>query len=485
MSDGDRAGMASAGASKDAAQGFPYVEGLPGVDPPGEDYATGLPGWQFISEAIRRGVRLWATMALLGLVIGAGFYARHVSYQASTSVVVAPNPAELPTDAILTDIALAQSHTVAARALHELGLQESASSFLATYKVTTVTDRVLLITLSAPSSSAAVARAHAVATAFLQYRAQQFQVQEQHVLTALQQQVLQAKQQIRSLTMEVSQLATRPASPAQQAKLSARRSQLAQAQAQLPALQQAITSNQVTTRMTATQLVQGSQILDAATATPSSRFKHAGLYAVGGLIAGLLLGLAVVIARALVSDRLRRRDDVAHALGAPVRLSVTGVRRRRWRPGQRGLAAAQRPGVQRIAAHLWEVLPRRDMRPAALAVVAVDDTSVPALSLVSLALSCAREGRSVVLADLCPGAPAARLLGVRHSGTGPVNADGTQPGNRGPRKRYRCRTAAPGLRLGSATRPGIGPGLRLGKCSAHPGQAGPVTRRGTPCNLGP
>lgn len=208
MSDGDRAGMASAGASKDAAQGFPYVEGLPGVDPPGEDYATGLPGWQFISEAIRRGVRLWATMALLGLVIGAGFYARHVSYQASTSVVVAPNPAELPTDAILTDIALAQSHTVAARALHELGLQESASSFLATYKVTTVTDRVLLITLSAPSSSAAVARAHAVATAFLQYRAQQFQVQEQHVLTALQQQVLQAKQQIRSLTMEVSQLAT-------------------------------------------------------------------------------------------------------------------------------------------------------------------------------------------------------------------------------------------------------------------------------------
>lgn len=178
--------------------------------------------------------------------------------------------------------------------------------------------------------------------------------------------------------------------------------------------------------MTATQLVQGSQILDAATATPSSRFKHAGLYAVGGLIAGLLLGLAVVIARALVSDRLRRRDDVAHALGAPVRLSVTGVRRRRWRPGQRGLAAAQRPGVQRIAAHLWEVLPHRDMRPAALAVVAVDDTSVPALSLVSLALSCAREGRSVVLADLCPGAPAARLLGVRHSGTGPVNADGTR-----------------------------------------------------------
>ena len=41
---------------------------------------------------------------------------------------------------------------------------------------------------------------------------------------------------------------------------------------------------------------------------------------------GLVLGLGIVIVRALVSDRLRRRDDVAHALGAPVNLSVGSVR---------------------------------------------------------------------------------------------------------------------------------------------------------------
>lgn len=424
VSDVDRRAMASVEASNDLARGFPPVEGLPTADPPGEDYATGLPSWRFLSTAMRRGVWVWVTTAVLGLVIGAGLYARHASYQASTSVVVAPNPAELPTDAILTDIALAQSHAVAARALHKLGLQQSAGSFIASYKVTSVTDRVLLITLTAPSSRAAVTRAHAVATAFLQYRAQQFQIQEQRVLTALQQQVYQAKQQVRTLTREISQLATGSASPARQAKLSARRGQLIQAKDQLPALQQAVTSNQVTTRMTATELVQGSQILDAATAISSSRFKHAALYAAGGLVAGLLLGLAVVIVRALVSDRLRRRDDVAHALGIPVRLSVTGVRGRRWRPGRGRLTAAERPGIQRIVGHLRQVLPRQGTRPAALAIVAVDDISVPALSLVSLALSCAREGRSVVLADLCPGTPAARLLGVRHPGISAVNEDG-------------------------------------------------------------
>ena len=41
-----------------------------------------------------------------------------------------------------------------------------------------------------------------------------------------------------------------------------------------------------------------------------------------GLIAGLVLGLGIVVIRALLSDRLYRRDDVARALGAPVKLSV-------------------------------------------------------------------------------------------------------------------------------------------------------------------
>ncbi len=269
-------------------------------------------------------------------------------------------------------------------------------------------------------------RAHAVASAFLHYRAQQFQAQEQQTLTALQHQVTQAKQQIATLSREIGQLSAQPATPARRARLSALQAQRLQAQTQLPPLQQSVTSNQVTTRMTTTQLIQGSQILDAASPSPPGRVKHIALYIGGGLVAGLLLGLVIVIVRALVSDRLRWRDDVAHALDVPVRLSVPGLPKQRWRPGGRGLGATQRPGIQRITTHLRELLPRRGTQPAALAVVAVDDLRTPALSLVSLALACARDGQRVVLADLCPGSPAARLLGQRKPGIGTAEAEGAR-----------------------------------------------------------
>ncbi len=424
MSDGERTVTASVAPRDAAAQSPPRGDGLPAAEPPGEEYSTGQPGWPFITAAARRGAWLWVTTAVLGLIIGAGYYTRHASYQATTSVVLVPNPVELPTDAILTDIALAQSHTVAAQAVRKLGLPESPSSFLASYKVTAVTDRVLQISLKASSSGEAVKAAHAVAAAFLQYRAEQFRAEEQHALTALQLQVTQAKQQLNTLTRQINQLAAQSATPVQQARLTALRAQRVEAQTQLPALQQAVTTSQVTTRQTTAQLVQGSQILDAAMAGSPGRVKHVAEYAAGGLLAGLVLGLVIVVVRALVSNRLRRRDDVAHALGVPVRLSVTRVRGPRWRPGGRGLAAAQRPPVQRIVAHLREALPRGGTRPAALAVVAVNDTQEPALSVVSLALSYAQQGRQVMLADLSHGTSAARLLGVRQPGIGTVTVDG-------------------------------------------------------------
>ena len=420
VSDGERRAATSVSASDNAAGRLPVFDGLAAAEPPGEEYSAGLPGLRFISAAARRGIRVWAITAAVGLVLGLGLYVKHQSYQASTSVVLVPNPAEQPAEAIITDTALAQSRTVAERAERQLGLQESAGSFSGSYKVAVVTDRVLLFTVSAPSSSEAVARARAVAAAFLAYRAQQARAQQQHVIGALQQEVTQTKQQITALKGEISRAGAQPASPVRQAKLTALRGQLAQLQLQVPTLQQALTSNKVSMRVTTTQLVQGSQVLDPATASPSGRIKHAALYILGGLVAGLVVGLALVIIRALVSDRLRQRDDVAHALDVPVRLSVGPVRVRR------GLAAAQRPEVQRIAAHLRDALPRRGSAPAGLAVVAVDDPAVPALSLVSLAAACAREGQQVVLADLCPRAPAAGLLGVREPGISTGRADGAE-----------------------------------------------------------
>jgi hypothetical protein len=122
-----------------------------------------------------------------------------------------------------------------------------------------------------------------------------------------------------------------------------------------------------------------------------------------------------------VSGRLRWRDDIARALGAPIHLSVGRLRAGRWRPGGGG---ARDRNVQRVVAHLRGAVPSRAGGAAALAVVAVDNAAEVAPSVVALAVSYAQEGKQVVLADLAAGAPAARLLGITKPGTGMARVRG-------------------------------------------------------------
>ena len=162
----------------------------------------------------------------------------------------------------------------------------------------------------------------------------------------------------------------------------------------------------------------------AAPIPPNSPKKHLVMYAAMGLFAGLVLGLGIVVIRTLLSERLYRRDDIARALGAPVRLSVGRVHLSRWLPGRRGLAAARSPNVRRIAAYLGDTLAANSRGTAALAVVPADDPQIAAVSLVSLATSCVQQRACVsswrTYATVIPrraawGAQrvAARLLGHR------------------------------------------------------------------------
>jgi hypothetical protein len=141
----------------------------------------------------------------------------------------------------------------------------------------------------------------------------------------------------------------------------------------------------------------------------------------GGLAGGLALGLGLVAALSVVSTRLRRRDDIARALGASVRLSLGRVRL-----AGRGMAAAKTTEIRQIVAHLRRVMPRGNTGPAAFALVALDAPNIAAVALVSLALSCAREGKRVIVADITPDASAVRLLGRTDPGVHNVTVDGQQ-----------------------------------------------------------
>jgi capsular polysaccharide biosynthesis protein len=383
-------------------------------DRPGE-FATGLTSLGFIRAALRRSSWLWRGLAALGLVAGVGLFFRLPTvYQASTSLLLTPmaTGGEDAGAPITNEVTVAQSREVAGLAVSKLGLRESASKFLTSYTVTPTTDRVLFITVSAPSSSDAVNRANVLAEEFLQYRAGLLESEQLLVVKSLDQQINQAQQNLKSITAQVAQVSAQTPSPAQRARLSGLTKQRTEANTSLTTLQQAAAGTKADSQVTTATIVHGSRVLDQASPLPPhSRLKRLLEYAAIGLIAGLALGVGIIVIRAIISDRLRRRDDVAQVLGAPVKLSVGAMRSGR----SKRLDAAQDSNVRRIAGFLSSAIPAGG-DPAGLAVVPVDDVHIPALCLVSTAVSHARKGTQVVVADLCDGAPAARLLGAAEPG---------------------------------------------------------------------
>jgi capsular polysaccharide biosynthesis protein len=391
-----------------------YGDVIAGGDRPA-DLATGLVSLAFVKAAIWRGARLWCGMAIMGLLIGLAFYAASPpAHQASTSVLLTLGPYENANSAPMDNQAIAQSRAVAELAGRKLGLGPNAASMLSQYTVAMVSPDILKITASAPSAKEAVNRASTVATAFLQFRAAQLEAEQNLQLGLANQQISQAQAKLSAISKQISQVSAQPTSPTQQAELNKLQAERSQSAATLSGLQQSASGNRAGA---ATSLaVKHSEVLDSAAPVFQSKLKRLFPHPGVGFMLGLALGIGVVVIRALSSDKLRRRDDVAQALGTPVQLSVGNVRLSRWHPRRHGLAAADTADIRRVVAHLRSALPPGTRRPATLAVVPVDDPRAAALSLVSLALLCAQEGSQVLVADLLSGAPAARLLGAGQPG---------------------------------------------------------------------
>jgi capsular polysaccharide biosynthesis protein len=392
-------------------------------EPIGTGPAGGLVSLAFLRGALARKALIWCTIAVLGLLIGTALYVRYPpAYHAETSVLLVDSENQDPSVEVQTDQTLAESEPVAALVVQQLRLPQSAASFQSAYTVTPITDTVLQFNLGAPSSAAAVQRASALATAFLQYRAKYAQTQEQEQLAELQQQYNTAHQQLLSLDAQIGQLPTTKLTQAQQTQLDDLQTQLADQKQ----IMQYVTATEATAKTSTGAMVSGSYVLDPATPITRSKSKSAAVYAAGGLFVGLLVGMGIVVIGALLSNRLRRRDDVAAALGAPVRLSVGTLRLPRWLPARPRQRAKQARAMRRFVDYLQSAVPGSSRGPATLAVVAVDDVEPVASAVASLARARARDGRRVVVADLASGAPLARLLGAGNPGVHNVSQDGEQ-----------------------------------------------------------
>jgi capsular polysaccharide biosynthesis protein len=380
------------------------------------DFAADLVSLGFITAALRRSAWFLAIVTIVGLVVGAGIYKeRPHQYQAEASVLLTLSPYEDSLTAPVDNQAIAETRAVAGLAVQVGGLSQTVSSLLSSYTATSVTDRLLTITASGLSADQAMLRASAVASAFLKFRASELQDEQNLVLQSLDQQVSLAKQRVSSIGAQISKLSSELTSPKQQSQLSRLRAELTSATNTMYADENAVVGNQTTTLSALTAALKTSQVLSVVS-VPHSRLKPLLIYAAVGLLVALALGLGIVIVRAVVSDRLRRRDDIAYTLDAPVKLSIRTLRGGRWLTIWPGRAAKRDLDMTRVIAHLRSAVPRTMHGPAGLAVVAVDNAPVVARAVAALAASYAGQGHQVITADLSSGTHLARLLGVRRPG---------------------------------------------------------------------
>jgi hypothetical protein len=152
---------------------------------------------------------------------------------------------------------------------------------------------------------------------------------------------------------------------------------------------------------------------------PVSAKRTLAISAVSGLVAGLFIGLGFVVVRALLSDKLWKRQDIAKSLGARIRLSTGRPPRMRWWPFPAYLRKSQQqhPEIRLMVQHLDQRIYWGKVPTPALAVVSVDDVPACALAVASLALSVAREGKHVLVADLTGTGHLAATLGVNTTGS--------------------------------------------------------------------
>lgn len=379
----------------------------------------GLVSLRFFRAALRRRRRLWLVTAVVGLLIGTGYHlVIPVKYTATATVYLAHTAASDSTVAAQNDLVMLDTGAVGNRAIALLGKEGrglTPAKLFGKAPATTPSGNVLQVTISGPTPKQAVRRVDAVVTAYLSFRAQLYKNQEQSLVSASNKEIGQLQTEIGTLTSRIDAGGT--LSPAQVAALQGER---AAATTEVTSLEQSIQQSEIGTL----SVVSGSHVITPGTAVPSSMKKALVLDGLSGLAAGLALGAGFVAVQAALSDRLRRREDVAAVLGAPVGVSVNRVRRRRVLPRfRRGMPAMEETPLRILVQYLDDQLNSRGPNATVL-MVTMDDVAVPAAAMATLAGMLRAAGERVVLVDDTRDRSVGRVLGSHGSVLQPVRVPG-------------------------------------------------------------
>ncbi|MFG2142847.1 Wzz/FepE/Etk N-terminal domain-containing protein [Streptomyces sp. NPDC048696] len=363
---------------------------------------------QSLVVAVRRRRRLWCSMALLGLLIGAAMAVLMPPPPSAMAKVLVAHQADQPNDTgtlMRTDVALLGTTRIATEALKSLKSAEKPEDFIGTYRGTGLTNNLMQIDVTGTSDAQAVARAKALADAFVADHVKRMQDTAQAEAKAL----LDQRDRMRDELAQVNKSIGNQ-TPGKDPKASASIESLYARRAELNSRIADFDQRAAEARTGTPRLITGTQIVDAPRAVKHSPSKAAVTNAVIGLVLGLVLGLVVAALGTLVADRPVLRRDIAANLGASVIAELRRTSLRSRRPWQLRRTRAARERLTTILARTV----RGTTEPVSLLELGcARSTSVIALDL---AEALAPEGPVVII----DGLPGGQLANRREQPGGPT-----------------------------------------------------------------
>ncbi|MBU6533589.1 Wzz/FepE/Etk N-terminal domain-containing protein [Streptomyces mayonensis] len=293
--------------------------------------------------AVRRRRRLWCSLALLGLLAGAAVAVLLPPSPAAVTQVLVAHKEDQPNDTgtlIRTDVELLGTTRIASQALRALDSSEKPEDFMRDYRGTGVTNNLLRIDVTGDSDAQAVARAKALADAFVADHVRRMRQTAEAEADAL----LDQRDRMRDELAEVNEAIGGRSPESSDPKASASIESLFARRAELDSRIAEFDQRAAEARTGTPTVVAGTQIVDAPHAVRHSLVRTAATDAGIGLALGLVLGLALAAVGSVVADRPVLRRDVAAHLGASVIAELRRVPRRpagRWRR-RRTRAAGER-----------------------------------------------------------------------------------------------------------------------------------------------
>ncbi|MFD7027805.1 Wzz/FepE/Etk N-terminal domain-containing protein [Streptomyces sp. NPDC059917] len=298
---------------------------------------------QALVVAVRRRRRLWSSMALLGMLLGAAVAVLMPPPPTAVTKVLVAHQADQPNDPgtlIRTDAALLQTTQIAGRALKSLKSAQTPEDFMKDYAGIGLTNNLLQITVTGESDAQAVARAKALAEAFVADHVQRIQATADAEAKTLLDQRDRMQTELAQVNKSIGD-APQQSGP----KASANTESLYARRAELTARITDFGQRAAEARVGTPQLISGTQVVDAPRTVRVSLPKTAATNAAVGLVLGLVLGLVVAAIGTVVADRPVLRRDIAGSLGASIiselpRRSPWLWRRKRIRAARERLTAS-------------------------------------------------------------------------------------------------------------------------------------------------